>query len=322
MIRRAFLGLCLLAAAAIPLPGCDKNKSPAGAKRVAVIPKGTSHVFWKSVEAGAKKAGSEFGLEIVWKGPVRENDSKQQIQLVEQFTTEGVAGIVVAPLDATELARPIREATAAKVPVLIFDSGLNATAGKDFISFVATDNRKGGRLAGEELARLLGGKGKVVLLRYAEGSASTNEREAGFLEVMERHPGITVISKDRYSGDTVGTAQQAAETMIDKLREADGIFTPNESSTLGMVNALKGNGLAGQKKFVGFDATPQLLSALRANEVQALVAQNPTRMGYEAVKVMAMHLKGEKYEQSVDTGCELVTLKTINEPQVKAVLGE
>jgi ribose transport system substrate-binding protein len=322
MNRRVLL--CLVLAAALPLTGCDRNKAkpPAGAKRVAVIPKGTSHVFWKSVEAGAKKAGQEFGLEILWKGPVGEGDAQEQIRIVEQFTSEGVAGICVAPLDATQLARPVREATASKVPVVIFDSALNATPGKDFISYVATDNRRGGQLAGEELVRLLGGKGKVVLLRYAPGSASTNEREAGFLEVLGKHPGITVISKDRYAGEDVAKAQQAAETMIDVLRQADGIFTPNESSTLGMINALKGNGLTGKKKFVGFDATPALLSALRADEVQALVAQNPTRMGYESVKVMAMHLKGEKYEQNVDTGCALVTKGNLNEPQVKAVLGE
>lgn len=325
MNRRALL-LCCLVLSALPLPGCDKDKGsakpPAGAKRVAVIPKGTSHVFWKSVEAGARKGGQEFGLEILWKGPVGEGDAQEQIRIVEQFATEGVAGICVAPLDATQLARPVREASAAKIPVVIFDSALNATAGKDFISYVATDNRRGGQLAGEELVRLLGGKGKVVLLRYAPGSASTNEREAGFLHAIGRHAGITVISKDRYAGEDVAKAQQAAETMIDVLRQADGIFTPNESSTLGMVNALKGNGLTGKKKFVGFDATPALLSALRADEVQALVAQNPTKMGYEAVRVMAMHLKGEKYGQSVDTGCALVTKDNLNEPRIKAVLGE
>ena len=308
--------------------GCDKGDGGGGGAggkseqpTIAVIPKGTSHVFWKSVEAGAKRAGQELGANIIWKGPVTENDAAQQIGLVEQFTQEGVGGIVVAPLDANQLRRPVQQAMGKKVPVVIFDSALNGEVGKDFVSFVATDNRKGGTLAGEELARLLGGKGKVVLLRYAVGSASTEEREAGFLEVMNKHPDIQLIEKDRYGGATVGEAQRTAENLLDKLKEADGIFCPNESSTQGMLNVLKANGLAGQKKFVGFDTAPSLLTALEAGHIDALVAQNPTKMGYEAVKAMYAHIKGEKAPPTVDTGCALVTKANLDTPEIRELLG-
>jgi len=135
--------------------------------KIAVIPKGTTHVFWKSVEAGARAAGEELGVDIVWKGPLKENDRAQQIAIVEQFLTEGVAGIVLAPLDDTALRRPVQTAMQKKIPVVIIDSALRGEPGKDFVSFVATDNRKGGRLAGEELARLLNGQGRLVLLRNA-----------------------------------------------------------------------------------------------------------------------------------------------------------
>jgi len=298
--------------------------SAAGGKslRIAVIPKGTTHLHWRSVEAGARKAAQELGVEMIWKGPLTENDVAQQIGLVEQFTQEGVSGIAVAPLDANQLRRPIQQAAAKGIPVVIFDSSVNGTAGKDFISYVATDNKKGGVLGGEEVARLLNGKGKVVMVRYNVGSASTDQREAGFLEVMAKNPGIQVIEKNQYSGATVGDAQKKAENMLDRLREADGIFCPNESSTQGFLNVLKANGLTGKKVFVGFDASPSLVAALRAGDLQALVAQNPTYMGDQTVRAMVAKLRGEKYEPNVDTGCGLVTGETVDTPEIKRMLAQ
>jgi ribose transport system substrate-binding protein len=175
-------------------------------------------------------------------------------------------------------------------------------------------------LGGEELVRLLGGKGKVVLLRYAEGSASTGEREAGFLEVIAKHPEIKVIVENRYAGPTVSTAQDASMNLIDKIREADGVFCPNESSTQGMLLALRQTGLAGKKTFVGFDASPALVAAMSKGDIGALVAQNPNKMGYLGVVTAVKALRGEKVEQSIDTGCVLVTKANQNEPEVKAVL--
>jgi ribose transport system substrate-binding protein len=176
-------------------------------------------------------------------------------------------------------------------------------------------------LGGEELARLLGGKGKVVLLRYSEGSDSTAQREAGFLEVMKQHPGITLIVDNRYGGATVASAQDTAMNLIDKLREADGIFCPNESSTQGMLLALRQTGLAGKKKFVGFDTSPALLSALNRGHIDALVAQNPGRMGYLGVTTAVKHLRGEKVDPLIDTGCVLVTKENQASAEVKAVIG-
>lgn len=275
--------------------------------QIAVIPKGTTHSFWKTVEAGAREAAKEFDVDVIWKGPLKEDDRAQQIAVVQQFVSSGVSAIVLAPLDDTALRTPVASATARKIPVVIFDSALRGEAGKDFLSFVATDNRRGGAMGGEELVRLLGGKGKVVLLRYSAGSASTAEREEGFLDVMKKNPGITVTVDNRYGGAEISSAQDAAMNLIDKLREADGIFCPNESTTQGMVLALRQTGLAGKKKFVGFDTSDFLLKALDRGDVQALVAQNPKRMGYLGVATAVKQLRGEKVEPRIDTGCELVT---------------
>jgi ribose transport system substrate-binding protein len=321
----------------ILMAGCARNEAPpptAGGAPVstgtastggeeltlAVIPKGTTHTFWKSVEAGARAAGEETGVRISWKGPLKENDRAQQIAIVEQFVSDRVSGIVLAPLDDTALQKPVQSAMANGVPVVIFDSALKGTPGEDFVSFVATDNRKGGVLGGERLARLLGGKGKVVLLRYQEGSASTMEREAGFLEVMKKNPGIQILVDNRYSGATVGEAKTAAMDMVDKLKQADGIFCPNESSTLGMLLALRQNNLAGKVQFVGFDTSPPLVEALEKGEIHGLVAQNPVKMGYEGVKTMVAKLRGQSVPTTIDTGVMVLDRENLQTPEVQKLL--
>jgi ribose transport system substrate-binding protein len=322
---RLFRSLTALTSAAVV--GLSLFAAPAGHAQdkknytIAVIPKGESHSFWKSVHNGADKAAREFGATLIWKGPPKEDDRSQQIGLVEQYVSEGVSGICLAPLDGNALIDPVHLANRKKIPVVIFDSPLNGKAGEDFVALTATDNHKGGMMAGEEMARLLNGKGKVALLRYAVGSTSTEAREKGFLDAIAKHPDIQVIEKDRYAGATLNEAQKNAENMLDKIRAADGVFCPNESSTQGMLNVLRDNNLTGKKKFVGFDTSSALLGGLKDGDIQALVAQNPTNMGYTAVKTMVDHLNGKQVPTVVDTGCALVTKETINKPEVQAIIG-
>ena len=284
---------------------------------IAVIPKGTTHVFWKSVEAGARKAGEELGVNIVWKGPLKENDRAQQIALVEQFVSEGIDGIVLAPLDDRALLRPVRTAARSQIPVVIIDSGLRAEVGQDFASFVATDNRQGGRLAGRRLAELLGGKGEVVLLRYQVGSASTVNREEGFLETLSEYPDIKLLVDNQYAGATAGEAIRKSQELLDDLRRSDGIFCPNESSTYGMLVTLRKNNLAGRLKFVGFDASVELIEALKRDEIQGLVVQNPFRMGYDGVRTVVKVTQGTEVPPRIDTGVELVTGENVNDPSIR-----
>jgi ribose transport system substrate-binding protein len=316
MMKMKHFSVCAIAVAMLLL-----NVGSAQQKiKVAVIPKGTTHIFWKSVEAGARSAGKELGVEIVWKGPMKENDRAQQISIVEQFVTEGISGIVLAPLDNTALQRPVAAAARKKIPVVIFDSALKGEPGKDFVSFVATDNKKGGFIGGEHLSKLLGGKGKVVLLRYQVGSASTMEREEGFLQAIGKNPGLTMIVENRHGGATAGESKTAAMNIVDKLKEANGIFCPNESSTFGMLLALRQSNLAGKVRFVGFDTSPPLIEALRKGEVDALVAQDPMRMGYEGVKTLVAHIQGKPTQKILDTGVRLITRENINSPEIKKLL--
>ena len=289
--------------------------------KIAVISKGTTHIFWKSVEAGARAAGKDLGVEIIWKGPLKENDRAQQIAIVEQFVTEGVSGIVLAPLDDTALIRPVGAAAQRQIPVLILDSGLKGEPGRDFVSFVATDNKRAGNLGGEHLGQLLRGNGKVVLLRYQVGSASTTEREEGFLAAVRRIKGVQVLVDNRYAGPTVGDAKTASLNLVDKLKEAGGIFCPNESTTFGMLLALRQSNLAGKVKFVGFDTSPPLVEALERGEIDALVAQDPARMGYEGVKLLVEYLRGKKVPTAVDTGARLITRQNLDTPEIRRLLG-
>lgn len=310
----------LLASLLFLVPACGGAPAPTGGKpRVAVIPKGTTHVFWKAVEKGALRGGEAAGLEVVFKGPLQENDRAQQIQLVQQFVSEGIGGIALAPLDHAALVQVVGAARAKSIPVVIFDSDLDGTAGVDFASFVATDNEQGGRLAGEHLAKLLGGKGKVVLLRYQVGSASTEAREQGFLAAAQA-AGLEVTVDNRYAGATAGEAKTAALNLADALREAQGVFCSNESATNGMLLALEQLGLAGKLRFVGFDASPPLVGGLKSGKIDALVVQDPVRMGELAVTTLAASMKGEPVAARIDTGAKVATTANMGEPEIARLL--
>jgi ribose transport system substrate-binding protein len=309
---------------------CSKseNSAPPGAGSpasytIAVIPKGTSHVFWQSIHAGANKAAKEEGATVIWRGPLREDDRDSQVSEVEGFVSRGVSGIVLAPLDEAALTQPVAEAVKHKIPVVIFDSGLK---GSDFVSFVATDNLKGGRLGGERLAEVLNKKGKVVMLRYAKGHDSTAKREQGFLDAMSANPGIEVVSSNQYGGADVEGFYKKAESLLNTYKKPDGslsidgIFTPNESATFAMLRVLQDNRWAGKVKFVGFDASPNLVKGLRDGGLDGLVVQDPVRMGYLAVKTMVAHLKGQPVEKWIDTGVHMATKDNMNTADMKALI--
>lgn len=297
--------------------------APAKTFTVAVIPQGSTHEFWKSIHAGAVKATRDEAangvtVNIIWKGPMREDDREQQVQVVEGFLTQQVSGIVLAPFDKNALVRPVEEAKRAGIPTVVIDSALES---QDPISFVGSNNFHGGELAADEMARLLGGKGKVLLLRYQEGVASTEAREKGFVERLKTHPGIELVSSNQFAGATRDTAKSAAENLLNRYgNEIQGLFTPNESSTAGALLALEDSGKAGKIHFLGFDTSDIFVQAMRAGKLHGIVVQNPFRMGELGVKTLVAHLRGEKIEPRVDTGVTLVTPATLDQPDMQTLL--
>ena len=314
MSRLSFLALALVAA----LFACS-DKGAGGKPLIAVIPKGSTHEFWKAMHAGAAKAAREHGARIDWKSAVKEDERPGQISVVEDFVNRKVAGIVLAPLDDQALVGPVEEAKAAGIPVVIVDSGLRSTS---WVSYVATDNKKGGSIAAEALGTALQGEGRVVMMRYQEGSASTSLREAGFLETLRtKFQKIEILSDNQHGGATTDSAMAVAENLLAKHKDTvTGIFCPNESTTMGMLRALQTTKLAGKVRFVGFDSSSKLVEALKAGEIDGLVLQNPFRMGELGVKTILDHLKGQKVERVQDTGATLATKANMDQPDIKILL--
>jgi ribose transport system substrate-binding protein len=319
----------LLVAMVVFAIGCGRSMQPVdgtqadGAKplEIAVIPKGTTHVFWKSVHAGALRAARELGnVHIQWKGPLLENDREGQINVVQDFIAQGVDGIVLAPLDSTALVPSVMDAKRARIPTVIFDSGLADES--VIVSYVATDNYHGGTLAARELGKLLDGQGNVILLRYNVGSESTEQRERGFLETLAKEfPRIKVLSDDQYSGTTPLEAQNKGLELCNQFGERlNGFFAVCEPNTVGVLGALEQEGLAGKVKFIGFDPGPQLLPALAAGKIHGLVLQDPVAMGYQSVKALVAHLRGQQVDKRIPTGEVVATPQNMANPQIKNLL--
>ncbi len=299
------------------LAGCGSNTDKDKKLKIAVIPKGTTHQFWQSVHYGAKQAADKYGVEIIWNGPPKEDNRTEQIGVVENSVTRGVDGICLAPLDARALVAAVKSAKLEGIPTVIFDSGLDSP--ESFVSYVATDNANGGALAARELGRLLGGKGNVILFRYAIGSESTEQREQGFLDALAKEfPDIKVISQDQYAGATAEEALTKAQNLLTNLGDqVDGVFAVNESCAMGMLQALRDAKLAGKVKFIGFDTSDKMIAALKSGDMHGLVLQDPVKMGFTAVETMVKYLRGENVEPRIATGELLATPANMDEEAVK-----
>ena len=324
IMRKTFLILLafVLLVAAV---SCNRSKSTNSKKlTIAVIPKGTSHEFWKSIHAGSIKAQRELStngaeIEVIWKGPLKEDDREMQIQVVEGFASQGVNGIVLAPLDNRALARPVGRSEECRRA----DGDYRLSAGVEFLCQFCGHRQSQRRHAGSgSSGRIVGRKGKVIMLRYAEGSASTEEREAGFLEEMkQKYPNIEIISSDQHAGATRDSAKSVAENLLNRFGDdVQGIFCPNESTTAGMLSALQDNGKAGKVIFVGFDTSQMFIDAMRAKQLHGIVVQNPFNMGYLGVRTMVESLQGKAVEKRIDTGVTMITPENLDAKDTQALL--
>ncbi|HWA99681.1 MAG TPA: substrate-binding domain-containing protein [Pirellulales bacterium] len=322
MTHRSLCRCAAFVAAALLIGGCNPAGNATTKKLViAVIPKGTTHEFWKSVHYGAEQAAREHGnVEVFWKGPFREDDTEGQVSIVQDCITRGVSGIVLAPLNEQALVRYVREAKDEGIPTVIFDSALDDESA--IVSYVATDNRRGGAMAARELGKLLGGKGNVILLRYNHGSESTEQREEGFLTTLKAEfPEVKILSDNQYSGTTPEKSLEKAEDLLTVYgKEVDGMFAVCEPNSTGTLGALEQSGLAGKVKFIAFDPSPRLIQALAERKVSAIIVQDPVRMGYLAVKAMIDHLDGKKVEKRIATGEFVATPEKLNDPEVERLL--
>lgn len=319
------LALPVLLVAACTPDTAPQGSTPSGVKtyKVAMIPKGTVHEFWKSVEKGARRADAELAdLEIIWKGPAGEGDAGAQISVLETFLAERYSGILLSPLDAKALVKPVRSAVAGGTPVVLFDSGL-ADDIAPFASYVATDNAEGGRLAAREMARLLGGKGRVWVFPYMVGSESTEQRERAFLEEIRQWPDIRVVLSDRYGGPDESKAVEVAESVLATMGgELDGVFCSNEPCTSGFLTVLERDTRKLHERMIvlGFDSGTKIVAGLKQQLLEGTVVQDPVGMGYESVKIMHAVLSGKTVERRVRTRQALATPTNMDTPEIRALL--
>jgi ABC-type sugar transport system, periplasmic component len=309
MKKPLFIALCLLAL----LASCDQRKK----KLIAVVPKATSHVFWLSVQAGAAAAGEQYGVEVLWNGPTQETEYSRQIQIVDSMVARRVDGIAVAAAERKALVQSIDRATAAGIPVTIFDSGLDS---ENYMSYVATDNVEAGRLAARTLAELLGGAGDVAMIMHAPGSASTMDRERGFVEVIEKEfPKIRIVARQFGQSDRA-KAMAAAENILTAHPKLDGLFASSEPSSVGAALAIKARGLSGKVKFVTFDSSDSMVEDLRGGTIDAMVVQDAFRIGFEAVRTLAEKIKGGNPPKRIDLPARVITKKDLEDPAVQKLL--
>jgi ribose transport system substrate-binding protein len=299
--------LCVLLLAG----GCGKQQK----ERIAVIPMGRSHLYWQSIHAGAIAAARELNVDIVWNGTATETDYSGQLQIADAMINQRVDAIAIAPIDRTAMVSVVERAAREKIPVVIFDSGINT---ENILAQVSTDNYQGGVLGAERIGKILGGKGKVAMVAVQPGSTSTVLREQGFEETLRKEfPGIQIVDK-RFGMADFAKSLAAAENMLTAHPDMDAMFASNETSTVGAAQALKGR--KGRVRLVGFDSSPTLLDDLQSGLIDALVVQDPFKMGYESVQTAVKKLRGGTPEKKQNMPPLLVTKDNLNDAGVQKQL--
>ncbi len=299
---------CLLAFSA-----CNRSD----AVRIGVVPKAVAHVFWQSVQAGANLAAEEEGVAVEWKGPPAETDFSRQIEIVDAMINSRVDGIVLAPTEATALVGVVERAAREGIPVAIFDTGIDTS---EYVSFVSTNNYEAGTLAARTLAELLGGAGRIVIVKMVPGSSSTMQREEGFEDtVAAEFPGIEIVDF-KYCRADRALALAVTENMLTAHPDLDGIFASAEPATVGAAKALRGRGRQEQVQLVGFDMTVSIDKDIRDGIARAVVVQDPFEIGYRAVRTVAAAIRGETPPRRIETATHVVTPANIDAPEVQALL--
>jgi ribose transport system substrate-binding protein len=287
----------ILLTATLILTSCAAS----GNKVIGVVPKGASHEFWLTVKAGAEKAAAESGYTVEWNAPALEIDANRQQSIVESMVNRRLAGVALAPVDRKALASVVERGAKAGVPMVIYDSDVD-TAQR--LAYIATDNKEGGRIAARRLGQLLNGKGKVAVIGFMAGSASTMEREDGFVEeIRAKFPAMEMV------GVQFGMANRAKAMAV-----TENVLTAHPDLA-GAVQALKSRA-AKNVKLVAFDASDQLVADMQEGWIDSLVLQDPFRMGYESVKAITEKLAGREPANRLDLPATLITAADIEQNRV------
>ncbi len=308
LTRRSAIGAAAL------LAGCQKNQRPV----IGVVPKATSHLFFMAVHAGVREAGAEFNFDIDWNGPNEETDHARQIQVVDAMVARRVTAMAISATDENTVAQAVQRAIDAGIHVSVFDSGVNA---RGYLTFVATDNLAAGVTAADRLAQLVGEHGKVGMVMHKPGGTSTMLRERGFQEAMVKHAKVTIAARQYGMADR-SKARAAAENMLSAHPDMAGLFASSEASSLGAMQAIESRGLRGKVKLITFDTSDSHVAALQAGTIDLMLVQDSRKMGYEAVKALAMKLRGETPPARMDLPVQVIAKADLERPEIRGLLSE
>ncbi len=299
--------------------GGDPTVKASGPITLAVVPKAVGFDFWDSVRKGAECAASKMAdVTVQWDGVTAETDVTGQVNLLQNFLTRQVDGLVYAATDAKVLAQVTQDTLSRNLPVINIDSGTSPQP--DNVPVFATDNVAAARKAADLLADALGpGDHTVAFIPFQPGTVTNDQRTTGFKEGLAKHPNLKLVAEQSSNSDP-NTALSVTENILTANPDLDGIFAANEPGVVGATNALNQAGKAGKIKLIGWDAAPDEVKGVTSGAITALVVQNPFRMGYDSVNAMVKTVRTGQVAASEDTGVTFVTQQNINDPQVQAIL--
>lgn len=286
-------------------------------RRIAVVPKATSHLFFVSIHKGVEQAARDFGVEVLWNGPREETEHGRQIEIVDGMIAQRVDALAISATDEQALAAPVQRAIKAGIPVAIFDSGVNVDR---YVTFIATDNFGAGQTAARKLAGLIGGKGKVAMIMHKPGGTSTMLREQGFEQTMAKEFPAVVIAARQYGMSDLAKSRAVAENILTAHPDLNGMFASSEASSLGSIQAIKSRGKAGRVRLITFDFSDAHVEALRDGTIDIMLVQDPYRIGYETVRALAEHLNGKQTAKRLDLPARLIVKADLDQPEVRALL--
>jgi ribose transport system substrate-binding protein len=308
VVQRAVVTVAVL----ILVAACNRGSSTAtsGAPRVAFVMKTLNHPFFLDMQRGAQDAAGTAGVQLVVQAAEREIDVEKQVQIIENLLQTGIRALIVTPSGSREIATAIAKANRANVPVIVVDTRVDPKAAADnnlkLESFIGSDNYEGGKLAGEHLAKITGGKARVAVLEGIPGHETGDSRLRGFRDALATHPGMTIVASqpanwERDQGFTV------FQNMLQAHPETDSLFACSDLMALGALEAIAAAGRSGRIRVIGFDALDDARKAIEAGRMEASVAQSPREMGGLAVESAAKLLRGETIPADQKVAIALVT---------------
>jgi ribose transport system substrate-binding protein len=271
---------------------------------IALVAKALDSEWWQRVRAGAEEAArANPDVKLAVLAPEREVNIDQQVAILEDQITRGVSAIAVAPAGVSEIVPVLERAKAARIPVIVFDTDVN-WAGK--LSFVGSDNRHAGRLAGDYIAKLAGGQGKVAIIRGILGISTHEDRVAGFREAIAKTPGIRCVAVQPANSERA-LGMSVMENLLTTYPDLKAVFATNDQMALGAVEAVAARNLTGKVAIVGVDATSEAVRAVQDGRLAADVAMHPEALGGNAVKAAIAAATHQVVAAKIETGESLVT---------------